>query len=384
MAARALSGHDTGLFVAPPGTGKTVLGAWLVSARARSTLVLVHRANLLDQWVAQLSMFLGIDPREVGQVGGGRRKPNGRLDVAMVQSLVHKGEVDDIVARYGQVIVDECHHVAAFSYERLLSEVKAGYVVGLTATPRRRDGLHPIMEMQVGPVRYAVDSKEEAVRRPFGHRLLVRETAFRMPGDEGGTPIQQVYGQMALDEGRNRLILDDLLQELAEGRSPILLTERRDHLDWFAERLQDRVQHLVILQGGRQAKARRDVDSRLAAIPRHEKLVILATGRYVGEGFDCPRLDALFLAMPISWKGTVIQYSGRLQRLYEGKVEVRVYDYVDREVPVLIRMFEKRLRTWRALGYARGEAPLGLAEPAEEDLDMDLTRGRVSSGRSQA
>jgi len=155
--AEALLRHDIGVFVAPPGVGKTVLGTYLLAKRGRSTLVLVHRQPLLDQWVAQLSMFLGIEEKEIGQIGGGKRKPNGRLDVAMIQSLVRQGRVDDLVETYGHVIVDECHHVPAVSFERVLSEIKARYVLGLTATPHRRDGHHPILEMQLGPVRFAVD-----------------------------------------------------------------------------------------------------------------------------------------------------------------------------------------------------------------------------------
>jgi len=182
QAARALLARDIGVFVGPPGIGKTVLGTHLVAQRACSTLILVHRKPLLEQWVAQLAMFLGIDEKEIGQISGGKRKPNGRLDVAMIQSLARKEKVDDIVATYGHVIVDECHHLPALSFERVLSEVKARYLVGLTATPQRRDGHHPITEMQLGPVRFKVDAKSQAARRPFEHKLVVRETAFQMAG----------------------------------------------------------------------------------------------------------------------------------------------------------------------------------------------------------
>jgi superfamily II DNA or RNA helicase len=291
----------------------------------------------------------------VGQIGGGKREPNGRLDVAMIQSLVHKGSVDDIVATYGHVIVDECHHVPAVSFERVLAEIKARYVVGLTATPHRRDGHHPITEMQLGPVRFSVDSKHQTARRPFGHRVVVRDTAFRLDGAAAGMGIQQVYQALAENEARNRLILDDVVGALEEGRSPILLTERRDHLEYFAERLRSLVPNLLVLQGKMTPKERRDFGAKLAEIPDAEKRLVIATGRYIGEGFDDTRLDTLFLAMPISWKGTLVQYTGRLHRLHPGKAEVRIYDYVDREVPLLRRMFEKRLRTYHAIGYALGE-----------------------------
>ncbi len=353
-AARALLAHDIGVLVAPPGVGKTVLGTYLVAQRCRSTLVLVHRRPLLDQWVAQLAMFLGIEEKEIGQVSGGKRKPNGRLDVAMVQSLLQEGGVNDFVANYGQVIVDECHHVPAVSVERVLSEVKARFVVGLTATPHRRDGHQPILEMQLGPVRFSIDAKTQGARRPFEHRLVVRETSFSLPEALEDATIQEVYRALSSDAARNELILADVLQALSAGRVPLLLTERKDHLDFLAERLRGLVPNLVVLRGGMRAKERKATGDRLAATPSESRLV-LATGRYIGEGFDDARLDTLFLAMPVSWKGTLVQYTGRLHRLHPAKSEVRIFDYVDSRVPVLARMFERRLRTYRAIGYSQNE-----------------------------
>ena len=329
-------------------------------------MILVHRKPLLAQWVAQLAMFLGIEEKDIGRIGGGKRKPNGRLDVAMIQSLVQKDKVDDLVAGYGHVIVDECHHLPALSFERVLSEVKARYLVGLTATPQRRDGHHPITEMQLGKVRFKVSPKNKAARPPFEHKLVVRETSFRMPGDVPDPNIHDIYRALANDDARNQRIIDDVIGAIQEGRSPILLTERKEHLQCFAERLRGIVRHLVVLQGGMSAKEQRGSADQLASIPDIAERLVLATGGYIGEGFDDARLDTLFLAMPISWKGTLVQYSGRLQRRHPWKTEVRIYDYVDSAVPMLFRMFRKRLSTYRAIGYARGEAPLGLAEPPEE------------------
>ena len=364
-AARALLAHDTGVFVGPPGIGKTVLGTYIIAKRDCSTLILVHRKPLIDQWIAQLAMFLQTSEKEIGQIGGGKNKPNGQLDVAMIQSLVRKDEVSDLVSSYGHVIVDECHHLPAVSFERVLSEVTARYVLGLTATPQRRDGHHPITEMQLGPVRHRVEAKDQAAQRPFEHRLVVRETTFR---EGGGDSIQEIYRALATDVGRNKQIIDDVLAALEEGRSPILLTERKDHLDIFVEQLRPMVRNLVVLQGGMTPKGQRGSSEQLASIPDTAERLILATGRYIGEGFDDARLDTLFLAMPVSWKGTLIQYSGRLHRLHPAKKEVRIYDYVDRAVPMLLRMFEKRLPTYRAIGYARGDAPLGFTEPREEAI----------------
>jgi superfamily II DNA or RNA helicase len=284
----------------------------------------------------------------------------------MIQSLAHRDKVDDLVGGYGHVVVDECHHLPAISFERVLSEVKARYVAGLTATPQRRDGHHPIAEMQLGPVRFRIDAKSQAAHRPFRHKLVVRETEFHWSTDSSNVGIQEIYRAIANDAARNSDILNDVISAIQEGRSPILLTERKDHLEFFAARLRGFVRHLIVLQGGMTTRARNRSVEQLASIPDAAERLVLATGRYIGEGFDDARLDTLFLAMPISWRGTLIQYSGRLHRRHPAKTEVRIYDYVDRHVPVLLRMFEKRLATYRAIGYARGEAPLGLAEPAEE------------------
>ncbi|MBI3493519.1 MAG: DEAD/DEAH box helicase family protein [Acidobacteria bacterium] len=357
-AVEAILAHDIGVFVASPGAGKTVVGTYLVAARACSTLILVHRQPLLDQWRAQLAIFLGVNQKAIGQVGGGKRISTGRIDIAMIQSLVRKDRVDDIVASYGQVIVDECHHTPAVSFERVLNQVKGRYVVGLTATPHRRDGHHPIADMQLGPVRFAVDHRNQQSLCPFDRRLIVRNTAFKVVNDRAAPTIQQLYAALAGDDRRNRIILDDVMQALEEKRSPILLTERRDHLEFFAAKLGSFARHLVVLRGGMGVKERRRVQEQLAAIPPHEERLLLATGRYIGEGFDDARLDALFLTLPVSWRGTLVQYTGRLHRLHPGKTDVRIYDYVDRDVPMLLRMFQRRLRGYRAIGYVRNERPV--------------------------
>lgn len=266
-ASRALLKHDTGVFVAPPGIGKTVLGTHLISQRACSTLVLVHRKPLLEQWKAQLAMFLDVDEKDIGQIGGGQRKPNGRLDVAMMQSLVSKEGVDDLVGTYGHVLVDECHHLPAFSFERILSEVTARYLVGLTATPQRRDGCQAITEMQLGPIRYRVYAKSQAARRPFEHKLIVRETGLRVPAERPGSGIQDAYRFLAEDKECNQRIIDGIIAVLQEGRSPILLTERKDHLDHLANELGRLVRHLIVLKGGTSGKERRQTLEQLASIP---------------------------------------------------------------------------------------------------------------------
>lgn len=348
-AARVMLRHDLGVFVAPPGSGKTLVGAYLVATRGVSTLVLVHRKPLLDQWVAQLAVFLGVDPASIGRIGGGKNRPSGLLDVAMIQGLVRDDGVDDRIAAYGHVVVDECHHLPAVTFERVLAEAKARFVTGLTATPYRRDGHHPIVAMQCGPVRYALDAKDEAAARKFTLRLVRQTTGFRPP--EGDAGIQALYAALGRDEARNARIVEDVRAALADGRSPLVLTERRDHLELLAERLKEAAPHVVVLRGGDGTKRRRAILAELASIPRDEQRLVLATGRYVGEGFDDARLDTLFLVMPVSWKGTVVQYAGRLLRRAPGKTEVRIHDYVDALVPLLAKMAERRLRGYRAIGF---------------------------------
>ena len=262
--------------------------------------------------------------------------------------------VADLVAGYGHVVVDECHHAAASSFEQVLSEARARYVTGLTATPKRRDGQHPIFEMQLGPARYVVDRRSSLAAFPFTRRLVVRETEFEL-NDENDLPIQRIYRSLAGDARRNDLIVNDVIGALDAGRSPLVLTERKDHLEFLSGRLRAFTKHLVVLQGGVGAKRRREALAALAAIPEGEELLVLATGRYIGEGFDDARLDTLFLTMPVSWRGTIVQSTGRLHRLHPGKTEVRIYDYVDRRVPVLARRYERRLRGYRTIGYERSD-----------------------------
>ena len=346
--------HDIGIFVAPPGSGKTVVGAWLAAARNCSTLVLVHRKPLLDQWVAQLSRFLDLPPKKIGVIGSGKNKATGILDVAMLQSLVRKDAVADLVANYGQVIVDECHHLPAFSFERVLGEVKAKYVVGLTATPYRRDGHQPIIHLQCGPTRFSLNRKQQETDEAFTRRLILRETGFILADTDDSITIQEIYARLTSDRQRNQLILTDIRQALAEGRSPILLTERKDHLEYLAGELRHTVKNLVVLQGGMGVKQQRQIMEHLASIPADEERLILATGRYIGEGFDDARLDTLFLALPISWKGILVQYAGRLHRLHTGKEEVQVYDYVDSSVPMLAKMHGNRMKGFKTMGYGQG------------------------------
>lgn len=349
----AVVAHDNGVLAATTAFGKTVVAAALIAHRARNTLVLVHRRELLTQWVERLRSFLTIDPKQIGVIGGGKRKPTGVIDVALIQSLVRNGEVADIVADYGHMIVDECHHLSAASFELVARRSKARYVLGLSATIARKDGHHPIIFMQCGPVRHRVDARAQAAERGIRHRVRDRATQFELPPSLASAErpsMPTIYAALAQDSERNDLIFDDVLKSLEAKRSPVVLTERKDHLDCLQQRFAPFVRNLVVLRGGMSVGERKMADAALRASDDQERL-ILATGRYLGEGFDDARLDTLFLTMPIAWKGTLAQYVGRLHRQHDGKKDVLVVDYVDNAVPVLARMAAKRRAGYRALGY---------------------------------
>jgi superfamily II DNA or RNA helicase len=353
-ATTALLKHDTGVLAATTAFGKTVVAASLIARRGVNTLVLVHRRQLLDQWVDRLGTFLDLPPKSIGRIGGGRNTPTGIVDVAVIQSLVRKGVVDDRVAHYGHLIVDECHHLSAHSFEQVARQAKARFVLGLSATVARKDGHHPIIFMQCGPIRHRVNARVQAAARPFEHYALVRPTSFRParePEPDRRLEFQSLYRELVENASRNQQICDDVIEAVQAGRSPLVLTERNEHLDGLERRLSGQVEHVVTLRAGLGKKQRRAVADRLATIPPDTPRVILATGKYVGEGSDDPRLDTLFLTLPVSWRGTIAQYAGRLHRLYNGKREVRIYDYADLDVPMLARMFDRRCRGYEAVGY---------------------------------
>ena len=354
LAADQLIKHDIGVLSASTAFGKTVIGAWLIAQRKVNTLVIVHRRQLMDQWVESLQSFLGLGKKDIGQIGGGKHKVTGTVDVAMIQSLINKGTVNDLVGNYGHIIVDECHHISAASFEQVIRQAKARFITGLSATVTRKDGHHPIIFMQCGPVRYRVDDRQQAALRSFTHRVIVRKTNFVLPSRADNAPepgIQEVYAMLAADFYRNQMIVDDVVEAVHNGRSPVLLTERREHLTYFADTLAGKVKNIIVLSGGMGRKQRILLMDQLKNIPEDEERLIIATGRYLGEGFDDARLDTLFLALPIAWRGTVAQYAGRLHRNYDRKSEVIIYDYVDDQVPVLAGMFGKRKKGYKAIGY---------------------------------
>ena len=346
-AVTAMLQYDVGVLCAPTAFGKTVTAAALIAQRGVNTLVLVHRTELLKQWQERLQAFLNVGKGFVGTIGGGKPKPTGKIDIAVMQSLSRQNEINPLVENYGHVIVDECHHIGAVSFEGILKRVKAKYVLGLTATPIRRDGQQPIIFMQCGPIRHTA-------AKAFGapHELLVEPhilaARITLPNDAG---IQAVFSHLANDAERTRAIAGDVIEAFREGRKVLVLTERTGHLQAIAAKLAGAVATLYTLHGRMPKKARATLVDDLNRLPPDVPRVLLSTGKLVGEGFDHPPLDTLVLAMPISWKGTLQQYAGRLHREHATKTDVRVIDFVDTGHPALLRMWDKRQRGYRAMGY---------------------------------
>ncbi len=341
---------DNGILCASTAFGKTVIAAYTIAKRKTNTLILVHRAQLIDQWHERLKQFLDLPNKSIGQLGGGKKKLTGIIDIATIQSLNRSGTVSNFIADYGQVIIDECHHLPAFSFEQVIKQAKAKYVLGLTATLVRKDGHHPIIMMQCGPVvfRDTLKSKQPSTRE---HVVFIRKTEFTPPPMPDGINIQQLYDAIANDEKRNQFIIEDIIKAIEEGRSPLVITERKEHLEKLAAKLDGKVKNIFVLQGGITKKQRLGMFSAIKAVPPEEQRLILATGKYIGEGFDDPRLDTLFLLLPISWKGTVRQYAGRLHREHDGKDQIQIYDYVDWQSTLLLKMYEKRAKEYKDMGY---------------------------------
>ena len=364
-AVNVLASNSNGVLSATTAFGKTVTAIGLIAKHGVNTLVLVHTKALLDQWVKALEQFLTIDtiPEEnerkrkrrkplspIGTLSSTGNKLHGIIDIALMQSCISDNEVKTFVKEYGMVIADECHHVSAVNFEQILKTVNARYVYGLTATPIRKDGHQPIIFMQCGPIRYSADAKTQMLSQSFERLLVPRFTPFRpiVGSDLSYTKVAQ---QLAEDEYRNLFIVKDVIEVLKEGRSPIILTSRTSHVSILAELLKPHCPNVITLIGSESTKDKRQKMEHLQSIPSSEQLVIVATGKYVGEGFDYARLDMLFLVSPVAWKGIVAQYAGRLHREYEGKQDVQIYDYIDIRVPVCESMYRKRLKGYASIGY---------------------------------
>jgi superfamily II DNA or RNA helicase len=386
LALNSLLQHSSGILSGTTAFGKTIVAIKLIAEKKMNTLILVDKVSLIFQWKEKLSEFLVVNeplPKQppaavkkrgrkknisiLGQLGGGKNTLGGIVDIAVMQSLSRQGKVKECVKNYGMIIADECHHASAFTYEQILKATNAKYIHGLSATPTRKDGHHPILFMHCGPIRYRDDPKKQAERRPFDHFIVPRFTALRVPldSDEKELSIQELYAEIMHNDFRNQQIIDDVLNNYHQGRNCIVLSLRTAHVELLARKLEQDVPNVVTLMGGMGRKTTQERFQRLADIIVDENFIVVATGPFIGEGFDEPRLDTLFLAMPISWKGTLHQYAGRLHRLFKAKKEVRIYDYVDIQVRMLERMYQKRLNGYASMGYrAKGDetmdAPLDI------------------------
>jgi superfamily II DNA or RNA helicase len=339
--------QDTGVLCAPTAFGKTVMAAAVIARRGVNTLVLVHRTELLKQWQERLQTFLGVGKGVVGTIGGGKAKSTGKIDIAVMQSLSRKGEVNSLVEHYGQVIVDECHHAGAVSFDAILRRAKAKFVLGLTATPIRRDGQQPIIFMQCGPIRHTAEQSEDAP-----HDLAVtprfRYSRIDVPVGAG---IQDVFRHLANDASRTAAVAEEAATAIRQGRKVLVLTERTEHVNAISGALGNLVPAPFVLHGRMSKKQRATVIEQLKTVPADAARVLVATGKLIGEGFDHPALDTMVLAMPVSWRGTLQQYAGRLHREHAAKSDVRIIDFVDAGHPALLRMWDKRQRGYRAMGY---------------------------------
>jgi superfamily II DNA or RNA helicase len=347
-----LMANQTGILSASTAFGKTVVALRMIAERRLNTLILVHRKLLVDQWAERINQFLGIPKKDIGYYSGTKKKRTGIIDIAVMQSIVKKDKVEDWVAEYGQIIVDECHHISAASFERIIRKCPAYCRLGLSATVIRKDGQHPIVLMNLGEVRYS-NTRNSA--HLFSQRVFPRFTGINISTESNIPPaIQDIFHNLYIDEDRNKLIIQDILDAHHEGRECLVLSERLEHLDILRDSLKEHISSLFVLKGGLGKKQINTIMEAIQNNPSHEHKVILATGKYLGEGFDLPSLDTLFLVFPFSWRGMLVQYTGRLNRASHGKKEIRVYDYVDDKVPVLLRMYGRRLKGYKALGFTVG------------------------------
>lgn len=355
---RALVRHEFGVYVAPPGAGKTVVACALIARRKVPTLILVHRQPLVEQWRDRLLEFLSLGEKDIGVISGTKKRTSGKVDIAMLQTLGRAEDIREILPGYAQVIVDECHHIPASSFDLVLKQLPARFVLGLTATPYRKDGLQKMIHFQCGPIRHET---RIAGQGELSRRVVVRETGFRVPDVAGDrAPIHVIWHHLVRDAGRNDMIAHDVSDALRLDRTPLVISDRKDHLRVLVDEIERKTADLPCrvfrLDGEAPVSVRKKTMQELrSALEQRQRVCLLSTASLIGEGFDLPPLDTLFLAMPISFKGRVVQYAGRLHRSSEGKTSALIYDYVDTSCALTLKMYHRRRLAYRSMEYAVDE-----------------------------
>ena len=367
VAADRLLSYDMGMLAAATAFGKTVVGANLIGRRKVNTLVLVHTVEIMNNWVRDLNQFLTINEElptyttpkgrvkqrdsVIGTFSSQKRATTGIIDIAMIGSLGKDDDINPMVRDYGMIIVDECHHAAAATFENVLRASAAKYVYGMSATVKRGDKQERKLLMQLGPIRYRYTAKERAIKQGIGHYVYPRFTRMIDLSPSDDRHISELYRLIVDNEQRNMQIVADAVDCVKKGRTPVVMTKYREHAEMLYALLQGMADHVFLLQGGKSMKARAELREKMSDVSRDESMIMVATGQYIGEGFNYPRLDTMLLAMPISFEGNVEQYAGRLNRDYEGKKDVIIFDYIDQHIPVLERMYHRRLRTYKKIGF---------------------------------
>jgi len=386
-AAETMMKADCGILNAATAFGKTVVCCGLISELKTSTLILLESSSLISQWEKAISNFLNLDESLpeyttksgriktrssfVGIIQGPKDSSTGIIDIAMVGSLCKKGEFHPRLKEYGLVLVDECHHSASETMREVLREIHAKHLYGVTATPFRSDGLEKINEMLLGPVRYRYTARKRAEEMGINCFVLPRFTRVVFPGGDGEKNIGKAYECLRNSEVRNEQIVSDIRDCIALGRTPVVLTKYVKHAKLLADSTRGLADHVFLLTSEQSSDERENLCEEMEQVAPSESLILVATGQLIGEGFDYPRLDTLIMAMPVAWKGIVEQYAGRLNRDYPGKEDVVIYDYVDTHIPVFDRMYLKRLKAYKRIGYQIASSPSPERETVHAIYDSD-------------
>lgn len=347
-ALQAMLKYDNGILWAPTGFGKTVLGCKLIEKRKVNTLILVNKLSLLRQWQKKIKEFLDI--KHVGEISGNKKDITNNIDVASIKSIWNNGNVLNIMQNYGMIIIDECHHTAAFTYEKAINTGNAKYIYGITATPKRENGHTPIIKMQCGDIRYKIDALEYNKNLGIPMKVFVKKSHLNFTDPKiNNYELNEINDFIAKDIIRSEKIIKDVLESYQNGKNILILTERLEHLEYIFQKLQKKDILVLKYCGGIGKKILKEYQRCLNETNRNK--IIIATGPYIGEGFDDEQLDTLFLTMPISGETRVTQYAGRLHRTTKDKKEITIYDYVDDNFSKTRNMFIKRKKIYRRLGY---------------------------------